>query len=305
MTTQEDRSVAGSSYCRVPLTAGAAQSGLHRHRRRVRAGQVGDANLPKSARVRLSGQSLSGQSAPRASVGQPVLSGSRLAAGAAAACHGDRAGAGGADRDRDRGQSRAQERHHLREPDRRGPRSRDRGAWRRSLGVDRGERSRRLRAQLHGRQCATRKIFRLSQHRIVPADARLGRHGHAIRRHAAISRPGRSAARGEIQLHDLERQRDQSRSCRLCQFPGRGHAHQGHLVVHRRHQAAASLHGGRGQSLGGRQADHRDQDRQIAEVARQRALPYRRDLRRLRRLHGHVRTLRHHRLSDPRRHGGR
>ena len=154
-------------------------------------------------------------------VGQQMLPGSRRAAGAAPARLGDRAGRRRAGRAGDRRQGRAQERHHLCEPDRRRRGPGDRGARHRPEKLDRSERPLGLRAQLHGRQCAAREMFRLSQHRTVRAHARLGRHGHAVGRHAAISRPGRSAARGEVQLHDLERQRDQSRSRRLRQFPGR------------------------------------------------------------------------------------
>ena len=60
--------------------------------------------------------------------------------------------------------------------------------------------------------------------------------------------------------------------------------HPRHRAVHRRHPPPAGVHGGGRQGARGRQADHRDQDRQIAEGARQRAVAHRRDRRRLRRL---------------------
>ena len=167
---------------------------------------------------------------------------------------------------------------------------------------DRALRAGHVRSQLHGLQRAARKELRLSQRRSLRADARLGRLRHAVRRHRAVHRQHGRASRRQLQLPGLERQRAERRPRRLRQFLRRGREHARHRAVRRGHPPSAGVHGGGGEGAGRRQADRRDQDRQVAEGARQRAVAHRRHRRRLRRLHRDVRALRHRRLPVARRH---
>ncbi len=85
-------------------------------------------------------------------------------------------------------------------------------------------------------------------------------------------------------------------------FFAAGRQHARHRAVRRGHPPPAGVHGGGGEGAGRRQADRRDQDRKVAEGARQRAVAHRRHRRRLRRLHRDVRALRHRRVPVARRH---
>ena len=236
-------------------------------------------------------------------MGCKVLSRSRLAAGAARACLRDRAGARRAGRAGDRRRRRPQERDGLCGAARRRHRSRDRRARR---GAERPDRA-LAGSCMCGPNCMGFNALREKNFGYPNGDLCAltpGSVAFVTQSGGTVQYIGSMGAHRGVNFNYLISSGNEL-SVDLADYVNylrRGRRHARDRAVRRGHPPSAGVHGGGREGAGRRQADHRDQDRQVAEGARQRAVAHRRHRRRLRRLHRDVRALRHRRLPDARRH---
>ena len=273
------------------------------HRGRIRACALAERDFQEPARVRLWRTDRARQSTTDGGVRATVLSVAACAARAGRPRAGDRArGRRSRRAHRCRG-SRRPIRHRLCLDDRRRRGAGIEGARRVARSLRGEEPPARRRAELHGGVFLPRAPDRLSQHRALPARARLGRMPVPIRRHHPVLDEVRGRARVALLLLRHVRQRARPRPRRLPQLRHRRSRDAAGRAVHRRHPPAGGVHArGRSRACHG-QACPRHQDRRDRAVAGRLAVPHRRDRRRLRRLSRDVRALRHRQLSLARRPG--